>query len=151
VPAPNFGVGGSNIFHRRRQHRSGHHGGHRFQSCRCCATQRAVCSGLYRFIETSGDAQHLLSTPNPLTLDNEEARIVIGQNASLSPITGGATTASVNPFQTVERKDVGSHAAVKPQISEDATSKAADFRKAAWLTPLTRNSPSGITDQQTLD
>jgi len=57
-----------------------------------------------------------------LTLDNEEAKIVIGQNVPF--VTGqftntGASSGSVNPFQTIERKDVGLTLKVKPQITPD--------------------------------
>ena len=51
---------------------------------------------------------NILSTPNLLTLDNEEAKIVVGQNVpfitgTYTPTSGSAT----NPFQTIERKDIG--------------------------------------------
>jgi general secretion pathway protein D len=70
---------------------------------------RNVLGSLANFLETNGDA-NILSTPTLLTLDNEEAKIVVGQNVPF--ITGQYTsnntaTGSVNPFQTVERKDVG--------------------------------------------
>lgn len=63
---------------------------------------------------------NILSTPNLLTLDNEEAKIVIGQNVPFITgqyaQTGSATTAT--PFQTIERRDVGLTLRVRPQISE---------------------------------
>src|ERR1700704_5381443 len=71
---------------------------------------------------------NILSTPNLLTLDNYKAKIVIGQNVPF--VTGSfaaATTAAaggvgaVNPFQTIERKDVGLTLSIKPQISEGST------------------------------
>lgn len=70
----------------------------------------------------AGDAYtNILSTPSLVTLDNEEAQIVVGQNVpfvtgSFSN-TGGGTTPS-NPFQTIERKDVGITLKIKPQINE---------------------------------
>ncbi len=74
---------------------------------------------LARALETTGKA-HILSTPNLMTLDNEEARIIIGQNVPF--VTGQyastGNTATVNPFQTVERKDVGLTLKVKPQVSD---------------------------------
>jgi general secretion pathway protein D len=77
---------------------------------------------LARALETDAKA-NILSTPNLLTLDNEEARIVVGQNVPF--ITGqyaqtGAAP-SVSPFQTIERRDVGLTLRVKPQISEGGT------------------------------
>jgi general secretion pathway protein D len=64
---------------------------------------------------------NILSTPNITTLDNQEAEIVIGQNVPF--ITGsysstGGGDNSVNPFQTVQREDVGLTLKVKPQINE---------------------------------
>ena len=79
-------------------------------------------SALARALQSDVDT-NVLSTPNLLTLDNEEAKIVIGQNVPF--ITGSyaqgassGTGATVNPFQTFERKDVGLTLKVKPQISE---------------------------------
>ena len=82
-----------------------------------------VLGFLAQFLENNGDG-NVLSTPNLLTLDNEEAKIVIGQNVPF--VTGTYTstnnsTSTVNPFQTVERKDVGLTLRVKPQISENGT------------------------------
>ena len=77
---------------------------------------------LVRALETDNNA-NILSTPTLLTLDNEEARIVIGQNVPFVTgqyaLSGAATTPT--PFQTVERRDVGLTLRVKPQISEGGT------------------------------
>jgi len=64
---------------------------------------------------------NILSTPSLVTLDNEEAEIIVGQNVPF--VTGsftntGAAAGSVNPFQTVQREDVGITLKVKPQINE---------------------------------
>ncbi len=78
---------------------------------------------LATFLQTNVDS-NILSTPTLLTIDNEEARIVVGQNVPF--ITGSfssPTTAGANPFQTIERKDVGLTLKVKPQISESGTVK----------------------------
>ena len=90
-----------------------------------------VLSSLANFLETNGDA-NILSTPNLLTLDNEEAKIVVGQNVPF--VTGSysnPTTAGANPFQTIERKDVGLTLKVKPQISETGTVKLTIFQEVA--------------------
>ncbi len=77
---------------------------------------------LARALETQVGA-NILSTPTLLTLDNEEARIIVGQNIQLITgsyaTTGGTTT--VTPFQTFERRDVGLVLRVKPQITEGGT------------------------------
>ena len=68
----------------------------------------------------SGDqSTNVLSTPTLMTLDNAEAEIVVGQNVPF--ITGQFTNDSTtpdNPFQTIERQDVGIVLRVKPQINE---------------------------------
>ncbi|NYZ63911.1 type II secretion system secretin GspD [Luteimonas deserti] len=64
----------------------------------------------------SDNASSLLSTPSILTLDNEEAYILVGQEV---PITTGEVLSgnNDNPFRTIDRKDVGIRLAVKPQIN----------------------------------
>ncbi|MEN9418246.1 MAG: putative ral secretion pathway protein GspD [Pseudomonadota bacterium] len=67
---------------------------------------------------------NIISTPNQITLDNEEAKIVVGSNVPF--ITGqftntGGSSTSINPFQTIERKDVGLTLRVRPQIGEGGT------------------------------
>ncbi len=64
---------------------------------------------------------NILSTPSLVTMDNEEAEIVVGQNVPF--VTGsfsntGATSGSTNPFQTIQREDVGITLRVTPQINE---------------------------------
>ncbi|MGV3571859.1 MAG: type II secretion system secretin GspD [Ramlibacter sp.] len=107
-----------------------------------------VLGFLARFLQNNGDA-NILSTPNLLTLDNEEAKIVIGQNVPF--VTGQYTNAntgtggSVNPFQTIERKDVGLTLRVKPQISENGTVRMQIFQEVSSVDPASRADPSGIT------
>ena len=69
-------------------------------------------------------ATNILSTPSIVTLDNEEAEIVVGQNVPFvtGQFTNAATTAT-NPFQTIERQDVGLTLKVTPQINEGDTIK----------------------------
>ncbi len=64
----------------------------------------------------SDSTSNLLSTPSILTLDNEEARILVGQEV---PITTGEVLgdANTNPFRTTTRQDVGIQLEVKPQIN----------------------------------
>lgn len=69
-------------------------------------------------------ATNILSTPSVVTMDNQEASIVIAQNVPF--LTGSFTTAAdgaSNPFQTVERQDVGITLKVTPQINEGSTIK----------------------------
>lgn len=88
---------------------------------------------LARALESEANA-NILSTPNILTLDNEEAKIVIGQNVPF--ITGqftnsGGNGATVNPFQTIERQDVGLTLRVKPQVSEGGIVKLGIFQEVS--------------------
>ncbi len=70
----------------------------------------------------NGDANNnILSTPTLVTLDNEEAEITVGQNVPF--ITGsytstGSSSTPSNPFQTVQREDVGLTLTITPQINE---------------------------------
>lgn len=114
-----------------------------------------VLGFLARFLEQNGDG-NILSTPNLLTLDNEEAKIVIGQNVPF--VTGQYTnnnvgaSGTVNPFQTIERKDVGLTLRVKPQISENGTIKLAIFQEVSSVQASSLNSPSGlITNKRSIE
>ncbi|MEI8030623.1 MAG: type II secretion system secretin GspD [Comamonadaceae bacterium] len=113
-----------------------------------------VLGFLARFLEDSGTG-NVLSTPNLLTLDNEEAKIVIGQNVPF--ITGqftntGGTSGSVNPFQTIERKDVGLTLKVKPQISENGTVKLTIFQEVSSVLASTVNAVNGpTTNKRTIE
>ncbi|MGZ5040996.1 MAG: type II secretion system secretin GspD, partial [Usitatibacter sp.] len=83
-----------------------------------------------------GDSSsNVLSTPNVLTLDNEEAKIIVGQNVPF--ITGSYTTAAnaaTNPFQTIERKDIGLTLRVTPQVSEGGGVKLKIFQEVSSVT-----------------
>jgi general secretion pathway protein D len=89
----------------------------------------AVASAL----ENDGNA-NILSTPNMITLDNELATIKVGQNIPI--ITGSFTTGASgasNPFQTVDRKDVGLLLKVRPQISEGGTIKLSIYHENSGI------------------
>ena len=108
-----------------------------------------VLGFLARYLQTNGDG-NILSTPNLLTLDNEEAKIVIAQNVPF--VTGqftntgaSGTSGSVNPFQTVERKDIGITLKVKPQISENGTVKLTIYQEVSTIQASTLKDPNGPT------
>ena len=113
-----------------------------------------VLGFLARFLQENGQG-NILSTPNLLTLDNEEAKIVIGQNVPF--VTGqftntGSNEGSVNPFQTIERKDVGLTLRVKPQISENGTIKMVIFQEVSSVQASSLNSTTGlITNKRTIE
>lgn len=77
-------------------------------------------AGLIRALQSNTEA-NILSTPSILTTDNNEATISIGDNIPF--VTGSFTNDSggTNPFQTIERRDVGINLSVTPQISEGDT------------------------------
>lgn len=91
-------------------------------------------------LESTGHA-NILSTPNIITLDNELATIKVGQNIPI--ITGSFTTGASgasNPFQTVDRKDVGLLLKVRPQISEGGTIKMAVYHENSGIDSTTNAS-----------
>lgn len=72
-----------------------------------------------RALATNSDA-NLLSTPSILTLDNQEAKIVVGNEVPFR--TGSFTTTgdgSDNPFTTIQREDVGLQLTVTPHIHDE--------------------------------
>jgi general secretion pathway protein D len=113
-----------------------------------------VLGALARFFESSGDG-NVLSTPTLLTLDNEEAKIVIGQNVPF--VTGqftntGTSNSSVSPFQTIERKDVGITLRVKPQINDNGTVRLTIYQEASSVKAGTENAANGpTTNKRTIE
>jgi len=100
---------------------------------------------LANFLENTGDA-NVLSTPNLLTLDNEEAQIIIGNNVPF--VTGsyantGGSGGAVNPFTTVERKDVGLMLRVRPQINENGTVKLTMYQEVSKVAESTLSNANG--------
>jgi general secretion pathway protein D len=106
---------------------------------------------LARALESDNKA-NILSTPNLLTLDNEEAKIVIGQNVPFITgqyaQTGSSSTAT--PFQTIERKDVGLTLRIKPQISEGGSVRLQIYQEVSSVQDTTN--PAGIiTNKRSLE
>ncbi|QTN21913.1 type II secretion system secretin GspD [Rhizobacter sp. AJA081-3] len=98
---------------------------------------------------------NIVSTPNLITLDNEEAKIIVGSNVPF--VTGQFTntgTATTSPFQTIERKDVGITLRIKPQIGEGGTIRMTIFQESSSVSdkvaPGTSNAgPS--TDKRSIE
>ncbi|ACB35685.1 general secretion pathway protein D [Leptothrix cholodnii SP-6] len=109
---------------------------------------------LARFLESNTGA-NVLSTPNLIALDNEEAKIVIGQNVPF--VTGsftntGTSNGSANPFQTIERKDVGLTLRVKPQIGEGGTVRMVIYQEnSSVVANTTTNSAGPTTDKSAIE
>jgi general secretion pathway protein D len=104
-------------------------------------------------LETNSNA-NILSIPNLITLDNEEARIIVGQNVPF--ITGQFTTAAsggaagVNPFQTIERRDIGLSLRVRPQVSEGGSVKMAIYQESSNIRDAT-NVAGIITNKRSIE
>ena len=111
-------------------------------------------TALARALETVTKA-NILSTPTLMTLDNEEAQILVGQNVPLvtgqytTPGTGGA--ALVNPFQTIERQDVGLTLRVRPQISEGGTIKLVIYQEVSSLQRRTTDTADVVLNKRTVE
>ena len=77
---------------------------------------------------------NILSTPSIVTLDNEEAMIMVGQEVPFITNTEIKSVGS-NPFQNYERKDVGLKLIVKPQINEGDTIKLSIEQEISNIIP----------------
>ena len=102
----------------------------------------------------SDQKNNVLSTPNILTLDNEEAKILVGQNVPF--VTGSFTqssNSSTNPFQTIERKDIGLTLRVTPQVAEGGTVKLKVYQEVSSVVPTTSNVKSAdlITNKRSIE
>ena len=107
-----------------------------------------VLGALAKFLEDSNEG-NILSAPNLLTLDNEEAKIVVGRNVPFVTgqftNTGASGGGATNPFQTIERKDVGLTLRVKPQISEDGQVRLQVFQENSGIEGNTSGNANGPT------
>jgi general secretion pathway protein D len=106
---------------------------------------------LVRALQTDANT-NILSTPTLVTLDNEEAKIVVGQNVPF--ITGSyavsAAATTPTPFQTVERKDVGLTLKIKPQISEGGAVRLQISQEVSSV-DSTSNPGGIITNKRSVD
>jgi len=103
---------------------------------------------------SSDTNSNLLSTPTLVTLDNEEAEIVIGSNVpfvtgSFTPDVGtGASTA--NPFQTIQREDVGLTLRIKPQINEGDAMRLDIEQEVSSIAPSVAGASDIVTDKRSI-
>jgi general secretion pathway protein D len=96
---------------------------------------------------------NILSTPTLVTLDNEEAEIVIGQNVPF--VTGsftntGATSGSTNPFQTIQREDVGLTLKIKPQINEGNALRLDIQQEVSSIAPSVAGASDIVTKKRSI-
>jgi general secretion pathway protein D len=103
-------------------------------------------------LETDTNA-NILSAPNLMTLDNEEAKIVVGQNVPFITgqyaQTGSGTTPT--PFQTIERKDVGLTLKIKPQIMQGGTVKLQIYQEVSSVVPAATTDAGFITNKRSIE
>jgi general secretion pathway protein D len=151
----NFAVGGTNLFSLAANAAAGNYTPSTGLNVAVGERRNGVLAlgALARFLQSNGDA-NVLSTPNLLTLDNEEAKIVIGQNVPF--VTGQYTSnntnaGAVNPFQTIERKDVGLTLRVKPQISENGTVKMQIFQEVSSIDSKSSSTAGLITNKRSIE
>ncbi|WP_084623828.1 type II secretion system secretin GspD [Oceanospirillum beijerinckii] len=103
-------------------------------------------------LATTGNS-NLLSTPSVMTLDNEEAEFIVGQNVPF--ITGSSNTTSdtTNPFTTIKREDVGITLRVKPQINDDSSVRLEVYQEVSSLAASDNSLDSAdlITNKRSID
>ena len=96
---------------------------------------------------------NVLSTPNLVALDNEEAKIVIGQNVPF--VTGSyastGTAGAVNPFTTVDRKDVGLTLRIKSQIGEGGTVRMVVYQENSSVVPGSSGTTGPTLDKSAIE
>ena len=102
----------------------------------------------------SGDGEtNIISTPHIVTLDNEEAEIRVGQEIPF--VTGqftntGANQGSVNPFQTIDRQEVGTSLKITPQINEGSGVKLEIEQETSSLGAAVEGASDLITNTRTI-
>jgi general secretion pathway protein D len=97
--------------------------------------------GLLQALSSSSDA-NVLSSPNLMTLDNEEARIIVGQNVPIpsgSYTTNTSSATGVNAFNTFDRQDVGTVLHIKPQITDGGILKLQLYTEVSSVDQATIN------------
>ncbi|OZI78446.1 type II secretion system secretin GspD [Bordetella genomosp. 2] len=108
---------------------------------------------LARALQNSGEA-NILSTPNLLTLDNEPASILVGKTVPF--VTGQYVTSgsagSNNPFQTIEREDIGLKLNIRPQISEGGAVKLDIYQEVSSIDEASSSETTGlVTNKRAID
>ncbi len=99
----------------------------------------------------SSTSANLLSMPSILTLDNEKASILVGQNVPF--VTGSYTTSgnsSTNPFQTIDRKDIGINLNVIPHIGDNGTVRLEVSQEVSSVVPSSLGNASGLITNKSL-
>ncbi|MGF6211548.1 general secretion pathway protein D [Comamonas sp. 4034] len=149
----NFSVGGANLFDLAAGIATGQNNGN-YSGAKPSAGMNAgiafkhngeyVLGALANLLQSNADG-NILATPNLLTLDNQEAQILVGENRPF--VTGSYastnSTSTVNPFTTVERKDVGLTLRVRPQINANGTVKLTIYQETSNVIDGTAKDTNG--------
>jgi general secretion pathway protein D len=98
-------------------------------------------AAIARLLQSQSET-NIVSTPNMMTLDNEEAKIVVGENVpfitgQFTGAGGGGNAAGANPFQTIERKDVGITLRIRPQVGEGGAVRMTIFQEQSSVKETT--------------
>ena len=102
-----------------------------------------------------GDANtNIISTPSIVTTDNEEASLNVGQEVPF--LTGsfsqtGTGGGVINPFQTIQREQIGTKLTITPQISEGSTLILDISQEISSIAPSAQGAVDIITNQRTID
>jgi len=101
---------------------------------------------------SADSATNILSTPTLLTLDNEEASIVVGQNVPFvtGQYTGTGDTSLTSPFQTIEREDVGVKLKVKPRINAGGAVRLLVEQEVSSLSASAESASGFITNKRNI-
>src|SRR5450830_434277 len=98
----------------------------------------------------SNTHNNVLSTPSLLTLDNQEAEILVGQNVPFQSGSYQTGTGTERPFNTVTRHDIGIKLKVRPHINEGSTLRLQVEQENSELAPNTAVPGDLITNKRTL-
>ena len=114
---------------------------------------RSFYGALIQALSSVTDA-NLLSTPSIMTLDNQEAKIVVGQNVPfITGSTGTSGSGVSNPFTTIERQDVGITLKVTPTITDGGTVRLDVQQEVSSVVPSVDgiNSSDIITNKRSIE
>ncbi len=109
-------------------------------------------AAILRALSGDGDT-NIVSMPSIITLDNEEAQIKVAQEVPF--ITGqftntGASNSAVNPFQTIQREEVGNILKITPQITDDDTIMVKIEQESSSLAAAVAGAADLITQKRTI-
>ncbi|MFI4979019.1 MAG: type II secretion system secretin GspD [Nevskiales bacterium] len=113
----------------------------------------SIFGGLIKALASDANT-NILSTPSLVTLDNEEAKIEVGLSVpeltgSFSN-TGSASNGSVNPFQTIDRQDIGLKLGITPTIGEGNTVRLKLEFENSTIASGTAGTSNLITNKRTV-